>query len=162
MRISDWSSDVCSSDLADFLRELVEARYIVLVLRLERDQPRSRFGQEDGAEAAVDVAAAAEIAVPIGGDRVGGDRPEIIFEVQRGVIGVELLEVDPVLPHLVALELGARAAEADELVAARNLRVGAEDDRRAVIDVDLRSAGRRVGKGCVRTCRSRWSPYHKK
>src|SRR3546814_7995279 len=23
-----------------------------------------------------------------------------------------------------------------------------------------RSAGRRVGKECVRTCRSRWSPYH--
>src|SRR3546814_12696018 len=112
MRISDWSSDVCSSDLADFLRELVEARHIVLALRLERDQPRSRFGQEDGAEAAVDVAAAAEIAVPIGGDRVGGDRPEIIFEVQRGVIGVELLEVDTVMPHLVALELGACAAEA--------------------------------------------------
>src|SRR3546814_10048489 len=120
MRISDWSSDVCSSDLADFLRELVEARHIVLALRLERDQPRSRFGQEDGAEAAVDVAAAAEIAVPIRGDRVGGHRPEIIFEVQRGIIGVELLEIDPVLPDLVALELGARAAEADELVAARS------------------------------------------
>src|SRR3546814_1514411 len=38
---------------ADFLRELVEARHIVLALRLERDQPRSRCGQEDGAEAAV-------------------------------------------------------------------------------------------------------------
>src|SRR3546814_13761270 len=24
----------------------------------------------------------------------------------------------------------------------------------------LRSAERRVGKGCVSTCRSRWSPYH--
>src|SRR3546814_18256377 len=25
-----------------------------------------------------------------------------------------------------------------------------------------RSEGRRVGKGCVSTCRSRWSPYHEK
>src|SRR3546814_16412016 len=25
-----------------------------------------------------------------------------------------------------------------------------------------RSEERRVGKGCVSTCRSRWSPYHKK
>src|SRR3546814_12986739 len=25
---------------------------------------------------------------------------------------------------------------------------------------DLRSEERRVGKECVRTCRSRWSPYH--
>src|SRR3546814_7579031 len=70
---------------ADFLRELVEARHIVLALRLERDQPRSRFGPEDGAEAAVAVAAAAEIAVPIGGYRVGGDRPGIIFDVAPGV-----------------------------------------------------------------------------
>src|SRR3546814_17241663 len=27
---------------------------------------------------------------------------------------------------------------------------------------ELRSEERRVGKECVRTCRSRWSPYHKK
>src|SRR3546814_21143603 len=26
--------------------------------------------------------------------------------------------------------------------------------------IDLRSAERRVGKECVRTCRSRWSQYH--
>src|SRR3546814_20504200 len=25
---------------------------------------------------------------------------------------------------------------------------------------DLRSEERRVGKGCVRTCRSRWEPFH--
>src|SRR3546814_8015302 len=28
--------------------------------------------------------------------------------------------------------------------------------------VSLRSEERRVGKECVSTCRSRWSPYHKK
>src|SRR3546814_19442180 len=28
--------------------------------------------------------------------------------------------------------------------------------------VDLRSEERRVGKECVSTCRSRWSPYHEK
>src|SRR3546814_4522895 len=28
------------------------------------------------------------------------------------------------------------------------------------IDVGIRSAERRVGKECVSTCRSRWSPYH--
>src|SRR3546814_12039237 len=27
---------------------------------------------------------------------------------------------------------------------------------------DVRSAERRVGKECVSTCRTRWSPYHKK
>src|SRR3546814_14543734 len=30
----------------------------------------------------------------------------------------------------------------------------------AAHDVATRSAARRVGKECVSTCRSRWSPYH--
>src|SRR3546814_15397449 len=33
-------------------------------------------------------------------------------------------------------------------------------DRRGEIDILLRSEERRVGKECVSTCRSRWSPYH--
>src|SRR3546814_13193469 len=28
------------------------------------------------------------------------------------------------------------------------------------LPLSIRSEERRVGKGCVRTCRSRWSPYH--
>src|SRR3546814_10308806 len=36
------------------------------------------------------------------------------------------------------------------------------DQRRRVVDVKqlFRSEERRVGKECVSTCRSRWSPYH--
>src|SRR3546814_15002147 len=30
------------------------------------------------------------------------------------------------------------------------------------LDIPARSAERRVGKECVSTCRSRWSPYHEK
>src|SRR3546814_14783938 len=33
---------------------------------------------------------------------------------------------------------------------------------RAFPEAEVRSEERRVGKGCVRTCRCRWSPYHKK
>src|SRR3546814_18257803 len=36
------------------------------------------------------------------------------------------------------------------------LRAGVSDE----ISYHVRSAERRVGKECVRTCRSRWSPYH--
>src|SRR3546814_17196976 len=37
------------------------------------------------------------------------------------------------------------------------------NDFHALVDTLLiRSEERRVGKECVRTCRSRWSPYHKK
>src|SRR3546814_19097290 len=34
------------------------------------------------------------------------------------------------------------------------------DRREGRIVLDLRSEERRVGKECVSTCRSRWSPYH--
>src|SRR3546814_4633081 len=33
-------------------------------------------------------------------------------------------------------------------------------DEDAIVPVDGRSEERRVGKECVSTCRSRWSPYH--
>src|SRR3546814_6561886 len=79
MRISDWSSDVCSSDLGD-------------------QRPRDR-------------------ADPGGG---GGGRCRLG-------------------------DLGAAAA--------------APGDRRAGRGVPARSEERRVGKECVSTCRSRWSPY---
>src|SRR3546814_19683985 len=34
------------------------------------------------------------------------------------------------------------------------------DNRRGLRDAPGRSEERRVGKECVSTCRSRWSPYH--
>src|SRR3546814_18197379 len=33
---------------------------------------------------------------------------------------------------------------------------------RSIVDQTARSEERRVGKECVSTCRSRWSPYHSK
>src|SRR3546814_10455306 len=36
----------------------------------------------------------------------------------------------------------------------------AADDRLAALHRGIRSEERRVGKECVSTCRSRWSPYH--
>src|SRR3546814_4404191 len=86
MRISDWSSDVCSSDL---------------------NSP---------------VAAVHALAYPIGG----------IFHVPHG------LSNSLVLPHV--------------------LRFNAPDA--ATLYAELRSEERRVGKECVSTSRSRWSPYH--
>src|SRR3546814_17180522 len=37
---------------------------------------------------------------------------------------------------------------------------GAKNHGIVMPDADLRSEERRVGKECVSTCRSRWSPYH--
>src|SRR3546814_3604883 len=86
MRISDWSSDVCSSDL------------------LGRGHQRLRAGH-----------------------------PELEAELHRRP------DVGP-----------------GDVVAVAHPHHHLAGDRSAV----LRSEERRVGKECVSTCRSRWSPYH--
>src|SRR3546814_4131008 len=89
MRISDWSSDVCSSDL----------RVVLL---------------QEGSH--------------------GG-----VLQVSR-IDGIEMMIRD-----------GARGGgESEEIV----------DRRRHLEGTLVRSEERRVGKECVSTCRSRWSPYH--
>src|SRR3546814_12643714 len=104
MRISDWSSDVCSSDLlaaiglADVMRETDRGA------RLLRDTH------------------------PFLGN--GVDRAVVIFfDGMAGNERVDVQMVDAPILHLV--DQG-------------------------------RSEERRVGKECVSTCRSRWSPYHEK
>src|SRR3546814_7070681 len=92
MRISDWSSDVCSSDLG-----------------------RYRIGAADIGKPGLSACAS------------------LIF---------------PDLSDLVAL--GRRLV----------LRRGAGRDQSHGSQCPERSEERRVGKECVSTCRSRWSPYH--
>src|SRR3546814_18649337 len=56
----------------------------------------------------------------------------------------------------------AEAAEAKREVLAERERIEQERSHYANhLDV-VRSEERRVGKECVSTCRSRWSPYHEK
>src|SRR3546814_20549044 len=102
MRISDWSSDVCSSDLA----------------------------------------------MAPGEFRVSGD--EVVMErLQRGDLAGQVL-----LQHL-----GQQGGQLHGAVfrAQQQLCLLAPRGRPPV-----RSEERRVGKECVRTCRSRWAPYHYK
>src|SRR3546814_3838404 len=95
MRISDWSSDVCSSDLD----------YEPTLARTEK------------------------------------------------VLGVLVQQIDPIAkspllsmtPHNMAGEIVSAALHARR------------EDQRLIAE---RSEERRVGKECVSTCRSRWSPYH--
>src|SRR3546814_14789563 len=103
MRISDWSSDVCSSDLEVSLA-LVDVRMpghdgVWLV-----DQVVTRF-------------------------------PDTPVALATG-----LLEMDPQV----------------------KLRPGVVGYVIKPFTCQERSEARRVGKGCVSTCRIRWSPYHKK
>src|SRR3546814_12448865 len=101
MRISDWSSDVCSSDL-----NIVDVDLVF-------------------------------------------DRPPL-----RNVQHLE-----PRLILLLALDDEFRSIRMDRL---RGFDAHGIDIHEFLTDpfLDLRSEERRVGKECVSTCRSRWSPYH--
>src|SRR3546814_13721120 len=98
MRISDWSSDVCSSDLFEPLDLLVE-----------------RTGNPD-----IDAAI--------------------------------------VLQPTQAVEQGPRAARRPEISLPTPLKPTGVDPG-TLLHGFYRSDARRVGKECVRTCRSRWSTY---
>src|SRR3546814_7651393 len=89
MRISDWSSDVCSSDLAGFITRKKTAE----------------------------------------------DRRKTFIHLT---------------PHARKLEL---------ILAPMNAEVH-KVATRGMTDEEVRSEERRVGKECVSTCRSRWSPVH--
>src|SRR3546814_19513009 len=100
MRISDWSSDVCASDLC----------------------------RDDGDDLAIG-------ALLGGGDRRG----------HQVVVGFADMADLGEGHAVVSLPAARRAAAAEAAAAARKA---------------ARSEERRVGKECVSTCRSRWSPYH--
>src|SRR3546814_11422934 len=99
MRISDWSSDVCSSDL----------------LRL---------------------------ATPVGS------------EIAKGLDGLFRVKGGGILPDDPEARLLTRSIEGSNVTATSALVEMIEASR------SWRSEERRVGKECVSTCRSRWSPYH--
>src|SRR3546814_11334466 len=122
MRISDWSSDVCSSDLFDsYATHLNNALDSVrangeIVCRINADAdptnddaacaPIDPFGNVKASQAALDYATL-----------LSGSHFENVQDDVLATLGGDLFK----LP---------------------------------------RSEERRVGKECVRTCRSRWSPYH--
>src|SRR3546814_11378002 len=100
MRISDWSSDVCSSDLA------------MRVLLIEDD-----------------AAMAKSIEMMLGQEG---------FNVYRTEYGEEGLDLGKLYDYdIIVLDLNLPDMHGYD-----------------------RSEERRVGKECVSTCRSRWSPYH--
>src|SRR3546814_4946692 len=112
LRISDWSSDVCSSDLV-----------------------------------AHDVGAELRRAV-----RVDGEELALLLEATLGAP-----HIGPVHEEPLVVGLGGLAVAGDG--------IGLLPDGEAAEVTDVfpdgqRSEERRVGKECVSTCRSRWSPYH--
>src|SRR3546814_19527464 len=128
MRISDWSSDVCSSDL-----NAATARSYGLEVQTQWRLASSTF-----------------LNVGVGyvdaryrefGDRSGNDLPRA-----------------PRLTGSVSLDLSREAGTGWLFLIPEVTYRGAN----YVDAATTRTEARRVGKECVSTCRSRWSPYHKK
>src|SRR3546814_3829033 len=103
MRISDWSSDVCSSDLDALQRSLS-------LLALP--------------QLSLTFANAVLLTALVAGD---------YFGARAAHVTPRRLSITSGLANLLLTPLGA---------------------------LPMRSEERRVGKECVSTCRSRWSPYH--
>src|SRR3546814_18595532 len=103
MRISDWSSDVCSSDL-----EIVQCLLL--------------FGAVTRAECQSQIFRDLICRLPEDGNGFGIDEAAAIIS------GCQVI---------------------------RRRR-----DESEIVERNGRSEERRVGKECVSTCRSRWSPYH--
>src|SRR3546814_11850012 len=61
-----------------------------------------------------------------------------------------------------AAGLGRARCPFDRALPATTLHPDAASGLARVVGVTIRSEERRVGKECVSTCRSRWSPYHSK
>src|SRR3546814_13538557 len=123
MRISDWSSDVCSSDLA----------------AQHADRPWPFFMNVPGLK--VVAPATATDAKGLLKSAIRDDDPVLMFEEINLWSKREEVPVDE-----------------DFLIP-----IGKADIKRAGSDVTTvsiagRSEARRVGKECVSTCRSRWSP----
>src|SRR3546814_11424659 len=98
MRISDWSSDVCSSDLCRAVLGSCHDPKANLLLSM----------------------------------------PTLSASDYKGIIG------------LCEALVGART----------HATIASMSQGLPTVSVAYRSEERRVGKECVRTCRSRWSPYH--
>src|SRR3546814_16359368 len=129
MRISDWSSDVCSSDLSEPKGHTS--------LRLKRDDARI-----DSKEA-----------------RFVRFHPERILD-QRTCLG-SACNADERIPPFIVLKasqcrphFGRREMQDCFIFFCKHASLLAHCFR------GDRSEERRVGKECVSTCRSRWSPFH--
>src|SRR3546814_14237628 len=106
MRISDWSSDVCSSDLFAY-------RWFAL-----------------------------------GG---GKGRPVTLLADNSDRL-IPLASADDYLRQHGDADAGSKAR--------RWIHMPATERQLQLLRLPMRSEERRVGKECVSTCRSRWSPYH--
>src|SRR3546814_11339313 len=124
MRISDWSSDVCSSDL---LEESIRALAVESI-----DEMAAQGSSCDFAES---VALRYPLRVILSLMGLPREDEDMMLRLTQEVFNPQ----DP--------DMSKTRSDVDESEASS-------------YDLGARSEERRVGKECVSTCRSRWSPHH--
>src|SRR3546814_14430958 len=169
MRISDWSSDVCSSDLRIRLRALITATVIGLLFGAITTL--LWYGAEGVAAGTITGGTIAAF-VLTGGLVAGafGALTEVYGDLLRAAGAAERLsellhaEAD-IAPPANPKPLPEPPTGTLEFVAVE-FRYPTRPDTAAPHDFSLAirpsSEERRVGNECVSTCRSRWWPYHSK
>src|SRR3546814_11025683 len=120
MRISDWSSDVCSSDLGEGISG-AEQIHAIGYLHTTLTTPGADAGERERMLA-------------------GAERVSALAQADHGK-AFQLLDGEQREALLRKLE-------------------GQRGGQRWLSSLLSRPEERRVGKECVSTCRSRWSPYH--
>src|SRR3546814_13352269 len=118
MRISDWSSDVCSSDL--------------------RGDPVRQWGVQSGGSS-------------LWWSMHGRNKRSVAIDLKAVGAREIILEL---VAHCDVVVENFRPGQLDRMG------LGPDVLRSVRPDLIVRSEERRVGKECVSTCRSRWSPYH--
>src|SRR3546814_14497244 len=129
MRISDWSSYVCSSDLAS--GDATPYHAVPWFWSDQYDLKLQTVGLSLGYDATI-----------LRGDPAARSFSLIYLKAGR-VIALDC--VNATKDYVQGRRLVANAVVADPALLA---------------NICVRSEERRVGKECVSTCRSRWSPYH--
>src|SRR3546814_4012887 len=128
MRISDWSSDVCSSDLYD--------RYFIHSNKTRFELPQAFFMR---------------VAMGLAMNEI--DREARAIEFYTLLSSFDFMSSTPTLFNSGTLRPQLSSCYLTQV----------PDDLHgifgAIHDNAMRSEARRVGKECVSTCRSRWSPY---
>src|SRR3546814_1325306 len=150
MRISDWNSDVCSSDLLRLHAELYSRLSRLMRSGYVARNPLDRFYQKQIAEADSQLT-------------ITGKRSDLRVtnpyglkkKARRTASGLTFLGITGI-GKTVALDMCLG------LYPPLLIHTSYNDKRflRTQIPYIKRSEERRVGKECVSTCRSRWSPYH--
>src|SRR3546814_3708207 len=147
MRISDWSSDVCSSDLIKATEAAM--KYFVLGA-LASGVLLYGLSMIYGATGQLDLRLIAQV---IGSGNA--ERLPLVFGVVFIVAGLAFkLAAAPF--HMWTPDVYEGSPTAVTLIVSAAPKLAAL----AITFRLLRSEERRVGKECVSTGRSRWSPYH--